>query len=73
VIALAMEAGRGDEQGEALEGLEGRERERRGAIGRGTWEAVDDACGAGVGLAVGPELESLESERRARAIPEQAF
>ncbi len=56
MIAVAVKAWRWDEQGEALKELQWCERERGRAVGCGAWEAVDDAFGAGVGLAVGARV-----------------
>ncbi len=68
MVAVTVEAGRGEDLGQALEELEGGEAERGAAGGIGVGEEVEDLVGA-----AGDEVESLEGEGRSGAVAEEAF
>jgi hypothetical protein len=68
VVAVAMDARRGENLGQAIQELEGR-KAQRGATGQvGPREEVEDLVGATV-----DEVETVEGERRPGTIADEAF
>ena len=66
MIAVTVDAWRGDEQSESLEELEGGERESGAATQCGMGKTIDDALASG--RAVPGSLESFEGEGRTGAV-----
>ncbi len=71
MIAVTMDAWRGDEQSESLEELEGGERESGAATQCGMGKTIDDALASG--RAVPGSLESFEGEGRTGAVAQESF
>jgi hypothetical protein len=65
---MAVDTRRGEDLGEAVEELEGRETQRGPACGVGLGQDVEDLVGTAI-----DEAEAFESEGRPGAIPEEAF
>jgi hypothetical protein len=60
---MAVHAGRGDEPGEALQELEGREEDLDAPVRRGPWEAVEQSgLWRGEGGRAAEGVEALEGE-----------
>ena len=76
VVAVAVDAGWGDQTGEGVQKLEGREGEEGAAVGGGTGRSVEDPTDAGV---IGPpcrlrlDAQAFEGKRGSGAVAEEAL
>jgi hypothetical protein len=74
VVAVPVGAGRGDEAGEPLERLEGREPQAGAAVGEGAGGAVDEVCvGPAQGGLSGGGVEPVQREGRPGTVPDEAL
>lgn len=68
MVTVAVDAGRGENLGQPIQQLESREPEGGTARGIGLRKQIEDLVGATV-----DKVESIESERRPGAIPDEPF